>query len=193
MLLLFLRRTCRLGFIAILAVWWYRRAASARLAFGRHMPLNLSSQKSRSSHVDLETTIALTDFCHPASSVASRHRLPSANRRLLIILRCRLSTTARRAFSAVGPSAWNSLLDYLRDPAMLAEIHLDDIWNVYVRFVYVYALYNFTSTLTLTSLSLLMVLTRSLSENLDSGANVDAIFLDFAFRPLIKYRIIGYH
>ena len=29
--------------------------------------------------------------------------------------RCRLSTTARRALSLVGPSVWNSIPDYLRD------------------------------------------------------------------------------
>jgi len=53
----------------------------------------------------------LIDFCHPASSVASRQQLRSASRRLLIVPRCRLSTTARRAFSVAGPSVWNSLPD----------------------------------------------------------------------------------
>jgi len=55
------------------------------------------------------------DFCHPASSVASRQQLRSASRRLLVVPRCRLNTTARRAFFVVGPSVWNSLPDYLRD------------------------------------------------------------------------------
>jgi len=58
----------------------------------------------------------LMDFCRPASSVASRQQLRSASRRLLVVPRCRLSTTARRAFSVAGPSVWNSLTDYLCDP-----------------------------------------------------------------------------
>ena len=58
------------------------------------------------------------DFCHPISSVASRQQLRSASWRLLVIPRCRLSTIARRAFSVVGLSVWNSLPDYLRDSAV---------------------------------------------------------------------------
>ena len=60
----------------------------------------------------------LVDFCHPASSVALRQQLRSASRRLLVVPRCRLSTTVRRAFSVAGPSVWNSLQDYLRCPAV---------------------------------------------------------------------------
>ena len=45
----------------------------------------------------------LMDFCHPTSSVA-RQQLRSTSRRLLVVPRCRLNTTARRAFSVVGPS-----------------------------------------------------------------------------------------
>jgi len=57
----------------------------------------------------------LMDFCHPTSSVASRQQLWSAIRRLLVVLRCRQSKTARLAFSVVRPSVWNSLPGYLRD------------------------------------------------------------------------------
>jgi len=60
----------------------------------------------------------LMDFCHPASSVASRQQLRSACRRLLVVPRCRLSTTARRAFCVAGPLVWNSLPDYLHDTAV---------------------------------------------------------------------------
>jgi len=76
----------------------------------------------------------LIDFCHPTSSVASRQQLRSAGRRLLVVPRCRLSTTARKAFSVVGPSVWNYLPDYLRDSAVGRHIQTT-FENVYVRFV----------------------------------------------------------
>ena len=60
----------------------------------------------------------LLDFCQPASDVASRRHLRSAGRRLLDVPRQQRSTFARRAFSVAGPSVWNSLPDYLRDPAV---------------------------------------------------------------------------
>ena len=47
----------------------------------------------------------------------TRQQLRSASW-LLVVPRCRLNTTARRAFSVVGPSVWNSVPDYLRDPAV---------------------------------------------------------------------------
>jgi len=72
-----------------------------------------------------QTCQYLMDFCHPTSSVASRQQLRSA----IVVPRCRLSTTARRAFSVVGPSVWNSLPGYLRDCLVLAETHSDNIWK----------------------------------------------------------------
>jgi len=59
----------------------------------------------------------LADHLTPASDVASRLRLRSANRHQLIVPLCRLSTYGRRAFSIAGPTVWNSLLRELRDPA----------------------------------------------------------------------------
>jgi len=58
------------------------------------------------------------DFCHSLSAVTSRQHLRSASRQLLDVPRCRLSSFARRAFSVAGPSAWNSLPEYLRDPTV---------------------------------------------------------------------------
>jgi len=52
------------------------------------------------------------------SCVASWQQLRSASRRLLVVPHCRLSITARQAFSVVGMSVWNSLPDYLRDPGI---------------------------------------------------------------------------
>ena len=60
----------------------------------------------------------LLDFCQPVSDVASRRHLRSAGRRLLNVPHQRRSTFARRAFSVAGPLVWNSLPDYLRDPAV---------------------------------------------------------------------------
>jgi len=59
----------------------------------------------------------LADHLIPASGVASRLRLRSANRHQLIVPRCRLSSYGRRAFSIAGPTVWNSLPDELTDPA----------------------------------------------------------------------------
>ena len=55
----------------------------------------------------------LADHLIPASEVASRLRLRSANRPQLIVTRCRLSTYGRRAFSIAGPTVWNSLPEEL--------------------------------------------------------------------------------
>ena len=60
----------------------------------------------------------LLDVCQPVSEVASRRHLRSAGRRLLNVPHQRRSTFARRAFSVAGPLVWNSLPDYLRDPAV---------------------------------------------------------------------------
>ena len=60
----------------------------------------------------------LLDACQPVSNVASRRHLRSAGRRLLNVPHPRRITFARRAFSVAGPSVWNSLSDYLRDPAV---------------------------------------------------------------------------
>jgi len=59
----------------------------------------------------------LADHFTPASGVASRLRMRSANRRQLIVPRCRLNTYGRRAFSIAGPTVWNSLPHKLGDPA----------------------------------------------------------------------------
>jgi len=47
-----------------------------------------------------------------------RQSLRSASRQLLDVPRYRLSSFARRAFSVAGPSVWNSLPEYLRDPTV---------------------------------------------------------------------------
>ena len=57
--------------------------------------------------------IYLSEICRPSSSEAGRRHLRSANRGQLVVPRYRLTTAGRRAFSCAGPSAWNSLPEYL--------------------------------------------------------------------------------
>ena len=52
----------------------------------------------------------LADHLTPASDVASRLRLRSANRQQLLVPRC-------RAFAIAGSTVWNSLPDELKDLA----------------------------------------------------------------------------
>jgi len=63
----------------------------------------------------------LTDYCIPISDVASRWHLRSARRHHLVVPRHSLSSYGHRAFAVVGPTAWNSLSDDLRDPTLSAD------------------------------------------------------------------------
>jgi len=58
-------------------------------------------------------------MCLPISSLPGRRHLRSAVRGQLAVLRYRLTTAGRRAFSFAGPSAWNSLPTYLNDHTTL--------------------------------------------------------------------------
>jgi len=68
----------------------------------------------------------LADHLTPASDVASRLRLRSANQQQLVIPRCRLDTYGCRAFAIqaaiAGLTDWNWLLDELKDPARGSDI-----------------------------------------------------------------------
>jgi len=59
----------------------------------------------------------LMDYYIPISDVASRRHLRSGSvrRHYLVVPRHSLSSYGRRAFAVVGPTAWNSLSDDLRD------------------------------------------------------------------------------
>jgi len=59
--------------------------------------------------------------CVPVSEVPSRQHLRSARRHQLSVPRGRRGTFGTRAFSVAGPTVWNSLPDYLRDPAVDSE------------------------------------------------------------------------
>ena len=58
----------------------------------------------------------LANRCTPVSDVPARQRLRSSSRHHLEVLRHRVSTYGRRAFSVAGPSVWNSPPVELRDP-----------------------------------------------------------------------------
>jgi len=64
----------------------------------------------------------LVHCCKFTTDAASRQRLGSASRHQLIVPRHRLTKFGRRAFSVAGPTAWNWLLDYLRDPSLSEDI-----------------------------------------------------------------------
>jgi len=60
----------------------------------------------------------LSDYCVPADT---RRKLRSSNRQLLAVPRYRLNTYGCRAFSLTGPTVWNSLPDFIRDPTISAD------------------------------------------------------------------------
>jgi len=68
----------------------------------------------------------------PVSDVASRQHLRSASQRLLVVPRHRLSTYGRRAFAVAGPTAWDSFLDYLRDP----DVTMDNFKRLLKTFLF---------------------------------------------------------
>jgi len=63
----------------------------------------------------------LSVYCVPVASAVTRRHLRSANSQLLAVPRYRLNTYGRRAFSVAGPTVWNSLPDFIRDPTISAE------------------------------------------------------------------------
>ena len=63
----------------------------------------------------------LSEHCIPVSSADTRRHLRSANRHLLAVPRVRLNTYGCLAFSVAGPMTWNSLPDFIRDPASSTE------------------------------------------------------------------------
>ena len=61
------------------------------------------------------------DYCIPAAGVDTWQHLRSANRQVFAVPRYRLNTYGRRAFSVAGPTVWNSLPDFVRDPTVSAD------------------------------------------------------------------------
>jgi len=64
----------------------------------------------------------LSDYCFPAAGADTRRQLRSSNRQLLADTTLpRLNTCGCRAFSVAGPTVWNSLPDFIRDPTISAD------------------------------------------------------------------------
>jgi len=61
------------------------------------------------------------DYCAPAAGADTRRQLRSSNCQLLPVPCYRLNTYGCRAFSVAGPTVWNSLPDFIRDPTISAD------------------------------------------------------------------------
>src|SRR6218665_2274866 len=67
----------------------------------------------------------LRNLCSPVSVLAARRVLRSAGRGELLVPRARLAIMQLRAFSVVGPSAWNDLPVELRSLLMTSPSKFD--------------------------------------------------------------------
>jgi len=90
------------------ALAWYTRASHVQ---AQCHDVQLSTWSSAAVPARLLSTSL---WCR----VTAWHHLRSVGRRLLNVPHQRQSTFARWAFSLAGPLVWNSLSDYLRDPAV---------------------------------------------------------------------------
>jgi len=109
-------------------------------------------------HRCLQSTVPkhLVDCCKSTTDVASRQLLRSASHRQLIVPRHRL-TNGRWAFSVAGPTAWNSLQDYLRDPSLSKDTFRRSLKT------YLFALYRAHSALEVLRNALYFLLTYLLT------------------------------
>ena len=80
----------------------------------------------------------LGDCCNSMTDAVSRQLLRSASRHQPIVPRHRRSNFGRRAFTVAGPTAWNSLPDYLRDPSLSEDTFRQSLKT------YLFALYYST-------------------------------------------------
>jgi len=63
----------------------------------------------------------LIDCYTPVLEVAGHRQLRSASRQHLTVLRYRLNTFGRRAYTVAVPTSWKSLPDRFRDPTPSSE------------------------------------------------------------------------
>jgi len=75
------------------------------------------------------------DCCKSTTDAVSRQRLRSASRHQLMGPRQRRTNFGRQAFTVAGPTTWNSLPDYLRDPSFS-----EDTFRRLLK-IYLFALY----------------------------------------------------
>jgi len=60
----------------------------------------------------------LSELCIPVNQRSSRYRLRSSQSNQLVVPPVKLSTYGPRSFAVAGPTTWNSLPEYLRDPEL---------------------------------------------------------------------------
>jgi len=75
----------------------------------------------------------LLGYCVPAASADNRRHLHSANRQLLAVPHYRLNTYGHWAFSVAGPTVWNSLPYFIRDPTISADCFNSDVCLKHTR------------------------------------------------------------
>jgi len=80
----------------------------------------------------LVQTLIFSTLWTAASLRLSRQRLRSASRHQLIVPQHRRTKFGRRAFSVAGPTAWNSLPDYLRDRSLSEDTFRRSLKNILV-------------------------------------------------------------
>jgi len=105
----------------------------------------------------------MSEHCIPVYSADTRRHLRSANRHLLDVLRFRLNTYGRRAFSVAGPMAWNSLPDFIPDPTssidrfrcLLKTYLFARYYTSALGVINDYAIWKFTPSLTQVGLKIL--------------------------------------
>ena len=74
----------------------------------------------------------MIDLCRPVSAIERRSQLRSAAKGQRDVPRPKLSTYGRRTFSHAGPSAWNSLPNYLKDSSMTLVMLKRSLHNIFV-------------------------------------------------------------
>ena len=67
------------------------------------------------------TTVPVVYYCVPVAGVDSWRYLRSATCQLLAVPRYRLNTYGRRVFSVAGPTVWNSLPNFTRNPTISSD------------------------------------------------------------------------
>jgi len=60
----------------------------------------------------------LSELCIPVNHRSSRYRLRSSQNNQLIVPAVKLSTYGPRSFAVAGPTIWNNVPEYLRDPEL---------------------------------------------------------------------------
>jgi len=64
-------------------------------------------------------------LCYPVNQRPSRYQLRSSQSNQLTVPPVKLSGYGPRSFAVAGPTIWNNLPDYLRDP----ELSIDNFWR----------------------------------------------------------------